>query len=68
MARKRPNRERTPPNETPASSEDRIRIRAFEIWLHNGCRDGCDVEDWLQAEEQLRTEGAAAPRSAGAAG
>jgi hypothetical protein len=30
--------------------EEKIRIRAYEIYLERGSHDGLDVEDWLQAE------------------
>jgi hypothetical protein len=30
--------------------EERIRIRAYEIYLERGSDEGLDVEDWLQAE------------------
>jgi len=30
--------------------EERIRIRAYEIYLERGSHEGLDVEDWLQAE------------------
>jgi DUF2934 family protein len=30
--------------------EERIRIRACEIYLEHGGHDGLDVENWLQAE------------------
>jgi hypothetical protein len=36
--------------------EDRIRERAYEIYVLNGCQDGRDVEDWLQAESEIRQE------------
>ncbi len=28
--------------------------RAFELYEARGCHDGHDVEDWLQAERELR--------------
>jgi len=36
---------------------DRIRRRAYEIYLQRGQEKGSDIEDWLQAEaEILRVE------------
>ena len=31
-----------------------IARRAFEIYCQRGCQDGHDLEDWLQAERELR--------------
>ena len=35
-------------------SKDEIAARAYEIWLANGRPHGRDVENWLEAERQLR--------------
>ena len=32
---------------------DDIRLRAYEIYLERGKRSGHDVDDWLQAEQEL---------------
>jgi hypothetical protein len=34
--------------------EQRIRERAYEIYLQRGGGDGAELEDWLQAQEELR--------------
>ena len=34
--------------------QEQIRQRAYEIYLRNGGQDGSDLEDWLQAEEEIR--------------
>lgn len=34
-------------------SEEKIRLRAYEIWLSEGKPHGRDHEHWLQAERQL---------------
>jgi DUF2934 family protein len=34
--------------------DDDIARRAFELYCARGCEDGHDVEDWLQAERELR--------------
>lgn len=31
----------------------RISMRAYEIYLSRGCEPGCEVEDWLQAENEV---------------
>jgi hypothetical protein len=38
----------------PRASEDQVAQRAFELYCARGCEDGHDVEDWLQAERDLR--------------
>lgn len=30
-----------------------IAVRAYEIYVQRGCRDGCAVEDWLDAEREI---------------
>jgi hypothetical protein len=37
-----------------APSEQDIAIRAHELFLKRGAVDGHDLEDWLQAERELR--------------
>lgn len=36
--------------------EERIRRRAYEIWEREGRPDGREVDHWLQAAEEIRTE------------
>ena len=36
---------------TPSSAD--IARRAFELYCERGCKDGYDVQDWLQAEREL---------------
>lgn len=33
--------------------EDQIAARAYQIWLENGQREGCDEENWHQARREL---------------
>lgn len=33
----------------------RIAKRAYELYLERGCRSGCDVEDWIDAEREILT-------------
>jgi hypothetical protein len=36
-----------------ADREERIRIRAYELYEARGRGDGHDVEDWLEAESEI---------------
>jgi hypothetical protein len=33
--------------------EDRIRVRAYEIYEERGRKDGHDLEDWVEAKTQV---------------
>jgi len=33
---------------------ERIRLRAHQIYLQRGGRDGSELDDWLQAEAEIR--------------
>jgi hypothetical protein len=35
------------------NTEDRIRQRAWDLYEARGREDGHDLEDWLQAEEEI---------------
>ncbi len=35
------------------SSEDTIRMRAYQLFEERGCEHGHDLEDWLAAESEL---------------
>jgi DUF2934 family protein len=37
-----------------APSPDDVARRAFELYCERGGQDGYDVQDWLQAERELR--------------
>lgn len=37
----------------PVPIEDRIRQRAYEIYLQREGRDGSALDDWLQAETEI---------------
>jgi hypothetical protein len=61
MKKQAPNPEKnpTPSNSTPnreqrTVSETDIACRAYEIYQRRGCEDGSDVDDWLQAEQELK--------------
>jgi hypothetical protein len=34
--------------------EDRIRQRAYDLWLENGQPEGSEMDFWLQAEREIR--------------
>ena len=42
-------------------SDSDIARRAFELYCARGYQDGHDVEDWLQAERELRQAATAPP-------
>ena len=45
--------------ETPTgtvSLEERIRRRAYELYVERGNQSGSELGDWLQAEEEIRSE------------
>jgi hypothetical protein len=35
------------------SIQEQIRDRAYELYLHRGCRDGYALQDWLDAELEM---------------
>jgi hypothetical protein len=39
----------------PVSLEERIRQRAYELYVSRGNESGSELDDWLQAEEEIRT-------------
>ncbi len=36
-----------------AFQEDEIATRAYNIWMQRGCPEGCDEENWHQAQQEL---------------
>ena len=36
--------------------QERIRFRAYEIWLQRGDQEGSEIGDWMQAQEDIRRE------------
>ena len=44
------------PVKQTAHTEEDVRRRAYEIHLARGGAPGADLEDWLQAERELRSE------------
>lgn len=43
--------------EQPAHDQDvfriRIKRRAYELYVERGCREGCALEDWVDAEREI---------------
>ena len=35
---------------------EKIAMRAYDKWCKRGCTSGCDRQDWLEAEAELRAE------------
>jgi hypothetical protein len=52
LAKSRPGKAESGPK--PMGMEDRIRHRAHEIYLQRGGQDGSALDDWLQAELEIR--------------
>jgi hypothetical protein len=48
-----PARTKESPIET-LSLEERIRRRAYEVYVQRGSQSGSELDDWLQAEEEIR--------------
>ena len=38
-------------------TQEEIGVRAFEIYVSEGCQEGNDLENWLRAEKELRSQG-----------
>ena len=47
-------RAKEPPIET-LSLEERVRHRAYELYVQRGNESGSQLDDWLQAEEEIRS-------------
>ena len=48
-----PARAKEPPIET-LSREEKIQRRAHELYFQRGNQSGSELDDWLQAEEEIR--------------
>jgi hypothetical protein len=44
---------RTSKQEYTPPTQDQIALRAHQLWVEEGCPQGHDVENWLEAERQL---------------
>ncbi len=40
----------------PASIDELVRARAYELFEARGRESGHELEDWLRAEEEIRTQ------------
>ncbi len=45
---------RSPKPALPSNAEERIRRRAYELYEQRGRVDGLALDDWLQAESEIR--------------
>jgi hypothetical protein len=50
----------TPITESPRNIEERIRRRAYELYVARGREDGHDLDDWLRAESEITGKAAKA--------
>ena len=39
----------------PVSLEERIRQRAYDLYVSRGNPSGSELDDWLQAEQEIQT-------------
>ena len=51
------------PKTADRPAEEQVRIRAYEIYLERAGSYGSDVDDWLQAEAEVKAAQPAAERS-----
>jgi hypothetical protein len=52
-ARKEARTDQAEPHDEPTLEQ--IQVRASEIYIQRGRTDGFDLNDWLQAEKELKT-------------
>jgi hypothetical protein len=50
------HRDRPGVNDASAATDDAIAARAYELYQARGGTHGADMDDWLQAERELRAE------------
>jgi hypothetical protein len=43
-----------PPSNVPNARETDVGLRAYELYESKGRNDGADLDDWLEAERELR--------------
>jgi hypothetical protein len=43
------------PDGAPDITEDAIRLRAYELWMADGCPEGHQADHWREAERRLRS-------------
>jgi hypothetical protein len=44
----------SPEIEAPCELQEQIRRRAYELYEQRGAKDGHELEDWLQAEAEVK--------------
>ena len=44
------------PTIPPAYDRDRVATRAYQLYMERGGADGGDLDDWLSAERECRTD------------
>jgi hypothetical protein len=37
-----------------AQVDDKVAIRAYEIWMERGCPENTELEDWYKAEAEIK--------------
>jgi hypothetical protein len=47
---------RVAPVTSPSPSEEMIAQRAYQKWLERGCPRDTEVQNWLEAEAELKAE------------
>jgi hypothetical protein len=52
-ARSKPRKPRSTNTTRPSHTEERIRLKAYEIYERRGRIDGFALDDWLQAEAEV---------------
>jgi hypothetical protein len=63
MASKARHGDKSKAVEPDETREQKIRSRAFAIYLERGREPGRDLEDWLQAERELTMDKSKTPRA-----
>lgn len=43
-------------NNSAAPSQDEIALRAHQLWVQQGCPQGHDLDNWLEAEREVLSE------------
>lgn len=46
-------KDNTPEGALSDGLQERIAKRAYELYLERGCREGCALEDWGDAEREI---------------
>ena len=49
--------QRIKPSRSISRRLEQVQLRVYEIYFQRGRQDGLDLEDWFQAEKELRTSG-----------